>query len=667
MTNAPERARRKVWSALSKLVPATRGVLGQHRGGVVFLVDLTTIVVSLVAAFLLRFEFKVPVTERTLLFQGLGIALTSKLLVFRALGLERRSWRFASLSDLAGITRANVIGSVVFTMLTGVLVGRAFPRSIYLLDLLLCFLATAGTRFLVRFLWESSSTRATGSPSKRVLIYGAGTAGVMLRKHLRASSVADAEVVGFLDDDPHKRGATFDDASVLGTGEEATEIVSRHRIDEIWVALPSAGKQQKERIRRVCRSANVAQRTIPDLAEVLTRLGGSETAWEAFPRRLMDREPVTFENPTVKEYVEGQSIMVTGAGGSIGAELCRQLAEYRPRRLVAFERSERDLFYIERALKDAFPETEIVPELGDVVEMESTRESIRRHDVTTILHAAAYKHVPMMESQVLQAIRNNVLGCLNLVTLAREQAVGRFVLISSDKAVNPTSVMGATKRLSELIVSSASANSTICLAVRFGNVLGSSASVLPLFQEQIAAGGPVTVTHPEMLRYFLTSREAVQLVIHAAAMGKGGEIFVLDMGNPVKIVELAERLIRASGMKPYEDIPIVFTGCRAGEKVREELVSGVERLEKTEHDNIRVVRGPRKQPEEIQQCMSQLTSLVERHDASGAMAKLQEMVPEYSPSVFARQHASEQSRQHPAAVRSTEEGGSNDERSRSVQ
>ena len=550
-------------------------------------------------------------------------------------------------------------------MLTSGLVGRTFPRSIYLLDLLLCFLATAGTRFLVRFLWES--TRAKGSRSKRVLIYGAGTAGVMLRKQLRTSLVADAEVVGFLDDDPHKRGATLDDTSVLGAGDEATEIVSRHRIDEIWVALPSAGEQQKERIRHICRSANVAQRTIPNLAEMLTRLDGSGRAWEAFPQRLIDREPVSLENAAVREYVEGQSVMVTGAGGSIGAELCRQLASYRPRRLVAFERSERDLFHIERALKDAFPKTEIVPELGDVVQTASTRESIRRHEVTTILHAAAYKHVPMIESQVLQAVRNNVLGCLNLVTLAQEQAVGRFVLISSDKAVNPTSVMGATKRLSELIVSSTSAGSPICLAVRFGNVLGSSSSVLPLFQEQIAAGGPVTVTHAEMLRYFLTSREAVQLVIHAAAMGKGGEIFVLDMGRPVKIVELAERLIRLSGMKPYEDIPIVFTGRRAGEKVREELVSGVERLEKTEHDNIRVVRGARKRPEEIQQWMSELTSLVERHDAAGTMAKLQEMLPEYSPSVLARQHASGQSRRDPSAATSAEEGDSTGERSRSVE
>lgn len=667
MTNATEPPSRKRWSAIWKFISATSDVAGRHQGGIVFLVDLTTIVVSLVAAFLLRFEFEIPAAERTLLFQSLGIALASKLVVFRLLGLERRSWRFASLSDLAGITRANLIGSAAFTMLTGVLVGRAFPRSIYLLDLLLCFLAIAGTRYLVRFLWETLSTRSAESRSKRVLIYGAGTAGVMLRKHMRASSVTDAEVVGFLDDDPHKRGAQLDDTSVLGTGEEATEIVSQHRIDEIWVALPLAGERQKDRIRRVCRSANVVQRTIPDLAEILTRLSGSETSWEAFPQHLINREPVSLDNPTVKEFVEGQSVMVTGAGGSIGAELCRQLAEYGPARLIVFERSERDLFYIERALKEAFPETEIVAELGDIVETKSTRESIRRHEVTTILHAAAYKHVPMMESRVLQAIRNNVLGCLNLVTLAREQAVGRFVLISSDKAVNPTSVMGATKRLSELIVSAVSDNSTICLAVRFGNVLGSSSSVLPIFQEQIAAGGPVTVTDPEMLRYFLTSREAVQLVLHAAAMGRGGEIFVLDMGNPVKIVKLAERLIRLSGMKPYEDIPIVFTGCRSGEKVREELVSGVERLEKTEHDNIRVVRGPRERPEEIQQRMAQLTSLVEGLDASGAMAKLQEMVPEYSPSVFARQHASDQSRQHPAAVRSTKEGGSNGERSRSVQ
>ncbi len=631
------------WSGLLRKLQAVDGPLVRHRALVVFLADLLIMVFSLVIAFLLRFEFEVSERQQVLLLQGMGCVLVSKLAVFRILGLERTSWRFASLSDLAWLARANLAGSVVFTILTRILVGQAFPRSIYLLDLLLCFLGTAGTRFLVRFFWESLSS-SSGPGSQRILIYGAGAAGMMLLRQLRASSDLNVLVAGFLDDDPYKRDATLHGVKVLGGGSEAAQIAAQYRINGIWVAIPSAGEQQQERIERICQSAKVAFRKIPSLAELITSSGATANNHEFFTEELIDRKPVKLDEERIQAFIAGWSVMVTGAGGSIGSELCRRLALYQPERLIALERSEGDLFRIERELKERFPQTNIIAELCDVNDS-WVREVIRRHEVNTILHAAAYKHVPMMEKQILQATKNNALGTFNLVDMAGEEGVAHFVLISSDKAVNPTSVMGATKRLSELIVSSMTDERTKCVSVRFGNVLGSSWSVLPLFQAQLAAGGPLTVTDPEMVRYFLTAQEAVQLVMQAATMGRGGETFVLDMGTPVKILHLAEKLIRLSGMEPYKDIPIVFTKAGPGEKLREELASVRETLAKTEHEKIRVVRGNRQHPQRFRRWMSEIRSLVDDQDEAGILLKLQEIIPEYQPSEFAQELAFERSGQ----------------------
>ena len=448
-------------------------------------------------------------------------------------------------------------------------------------------------------------------------------------------------IIGFLDDDERKRHATMLGIPVLGRGREAARVVNlfkNHdpRVDEIVIAMPSAtGRQMSEALAN-CRGTGVPCKTIPSLGELLSGKARVSQIREISIENLLGRAPVQLEQGRIRASIEGLTVMVTGAAGSIGSELCRQVVQFNPKCLVALDQAESDLFKIEMELTAAAPSVRVCPVIGDVRNFERIEEVVRQYEVTSIYHAAAYKHVPMMENNLIEAVENNILGLCNMVEAARRHGVRSFVMISSDKAVNPTNIMGLTKRVAELVVSSMpqsnAEDTTRFVSVRFGNVLGSNGSVVPIFQAQIAGGGPVTVTHPDMRRYFMTIPEAVQLVLQASIMGKGSEIFVLDMGEPVRILDLARNMIRLSGHEPDLDIPIRFVGLRPGEKLFEELSTASDQVQPTCHEKIMIFCGDCLRHDAMKRWIAKLRTLLVQRDDVVILQHIHEIVPEYQPS-----------------------------------
>jgi FlaA1/EpsC-like NDP-sugar epimerase len=597
-------------------------------------------VASVTGAFLLRFEYTIPASQFGYLWKGICLAVLSRSVVFRIGGIDRGGWRYSSLPDVYKMLLATAAGTALWGALALALLGPGFPRSIYGMDFVLCFVATAGSRFLVRSYYESHGILRAKRDRKRALIYGAGAAGYTLLREVRANPSLEYHVVGFLDDDPHKRGQTLLGVPILGSGRSVPVIVERYRrrgspIDEIVIAMPSASGRSMNEALSNCRSTGVPCKTIPGVGELLSGRVLTSQIRDVSLEDLLGRESIRLDETLIRTSLEGRSVMVTGGGGSIGSELCRQVAAFQPSRLVIFERAESDLYRIHLELNEKFPNLEIVQQIGDIRELPSVERAIERHGVQSIFHAAAYKHVPMMEAHLLEAVKNNVLGTHNVVRAAYTHGVSDFLMISSDKAVNPTNIMGMTKRVAELIVSSlptpAEGSNTKCVSVRFGNVLGSNGSVVPLFRQQIAAGGPVTVTHPDMRRYFMTIREAVLLVLQASTMGKGSEIFVLDMGEPVAIVSLARNMIRLSGHEPDVDIEIRFTGLRPGEKLFEELTLEGESHMPTYHQKIKIFHGARKDTAPMEEWIGELERLAAKGAEAQIVSHLRSLVPEYHP------------------------------------
>jgi FlaA1/EpsC-like NDP-sugar epimerase len=440
-------------------------------------------------------------------------------------------------------------------------------------------------------------------------------------------------VVGFLDDDEKKIGMRIHRKKILATGEELPDVVASHRVEEVLVAIPSISANQMTRILEKSRLAGIACRTVPALSEILKGQALSQQIRDVAVEDLLDRAPIRLEQPAIQSALGDAVILVTGAGGSIGSELCRQIARFQPRTIVALEIAETPLFEIDAEIRQIHPDITFHCVVGNIRNPERLDEVMRRFKPSVVFHAAAYKHVPMMESHLFEAVENNVIGTLNVAMAAAEYNVAEFVMISSDKAVHPTSVMGVTKRVAELIVKSLQEGRTKFVSVRFGNVLGSNGSVIPVFKRQIAAGGPVTVTHPGMQRYFMTIPEAAQLVLQAATMGKGGEIFVLDMGTPVPILDLARKLILLSGLQPGRDIEIVFTGMRPGEKLAEELSSYQENTCPTHHEKIKVFAGPSIDQDLLQSRIDAMREACELRDATRLLLIIKELVTEYNPSL----------------------------------
>jgi FlaA1/EpsC-like NDP-sugar epimerase len=636
--------RRLVAAGLASLAPRElQRFFMAHRLAFIRLWQTLVIGSSLVAAYLLRFDLVIPDTENQRLRYSLAIALVAKTAIFYLFGIERGWWRFAGIADLARIAVANAVGSLVFTVATRILIGPQFPRSVYVIDFLLCFVVSAGARFSIRLYNEVVVREASSSKdlSKGLLIYGAGAAGLNLVREIRSNPHLKYRIVGFLDDDAHKRNTSLLGVPVLGCGRDAARIVDRYRIqstsvDEIVIAMPSASGRQISEALANCRATGVACKTIPSVGEMLAGKVRLSQIREVSVEDLLGRAPVHLEHDRIRDSVAGLSVMVTGAAGSIGSELCRQLVRFQPKCLVALDQAESDLFKLEMELVGSSGSVEICPVMGDVRNYERIEEVIRQYGINSIYHAAAYKHVPMMENNLVEAVNNNVIGVYNVVQAASHNGVRSFVMISSDKAVNPTNVMGLTKRVAELVVSSRPIfhhiSATRFVSVRFGNVLGSNGSVVPIFRAQIASGGPVTITHPDMRRYFMTIPEAVQLVLQASTMGKGSEVFVLDMGEPVRILDLARNMIRLSGHEPDVDIPIRFVGLRPGEKLFEELSTASDQVRPTCHEKIMIFCGPNLQYVAMQHWITELQELLAQRNDMGVLMHMMQIVPEYQPS-----------------------------------
>jgi FlaA1/EpsC-like NDP-sugar epimerase len=600
------------------------------RSAVLWGRELCLIVVSGICAFAIQFGFSIPVSEHGRVSLALGTWACAKVASFLVCGIHRISWRFIALHDFPRLFTANLIGSALGAAIFAVLSHATLAPSIVALDFGICFGLTTGIPLGSRYLTETTARKARGN-GRRALIYGAGIAGNTLLREIQGDPNASYYICGFLDDDPRKMNSQIYGVRVLGAGANIGDIVRKHRAEEVLVTTPSATQAEMARIWGYCHDAGVTVKTVPRITDILEQPLLAQMR-NVQVEDLLGRDPVQLDAESIRRKVQGKCVLVTGAGGSIGSELCRQLGRFGARSIIGFELSENNLYHLEQELIERHPGIAFVPAIGSICDRSRFREVLQTYKPTIIFHAAAFKHVPMMESHLIEAVRNNILGTYTVALEAAEHTVSDFIMISSDKAVRPTSVMGVTKRVAELFIRAIDHTQTRFVSVRFGNVLGSNGSVVPTFKRQIAQGGPVTVTHPEMRRYFMTIPEAVQLVLEASAMGSGGEIFVLDMGEPVKIVDLAQKLIVMSGLRPGVDVQIQFTGLRPGEKLFEELSASGEEVVPTHNPKITIFAGPTMPFKTMEDSIAEVERLCSVRDFPALLLLLRDLVPEYNPS-----------------------------------
>jgi len=610
----------------------TRG----KRIALFLLMDVVALLASLYGAFWLRFDGQIPLSYVRQLPWLLGLVLALKLPVFQFQGFYRMSWSYIGLSELIrvlkGVAYSSLLVGTCFFVLRELTLFSTFPRSVLLMDGALTLMLVGGGRLLKRIYLQWQHKPAQGS---RTLIVGAGSAGEQLARNMLKESRPDHWLIGFVDDDQAKRGLFIHGLPVLGHTQSLASLIKRHEIQAIFIAMPSAPGSAVRSAVQQARQAGVKQiKVLPPLSQLFAGTVDTEQLREVNLEDLLGRSPVTIDTPMVESYLRGKRVLVTGAAGSIGSELCRQVARFEPQALWMLDQDETGLFYLERQLKERFHLLNCAPLVANVQESDVIAHLAQQHLPDVVFHAAAYKHVDLMERQPEAAIRNNVLGTLSVARAAQLASVSQFVLISTDKAVNPRSIMGASKRLAESVVLALDRHQgkTRFVAVRFGNVLGSRGSVVPLFEAQIKKRGPVTVTHPQMERYFMVTSEAVLLVLQAGAMGQGGEVFVLDMGEPVRILDLARELIELHGLEPDRDIPIVFTQPVPGEKLSEELLTAEEGTQATHHQ--RIFRATLKTSIADDRLWEEL-SRFDRHPAGRSFEQLsqwlQGLVPEYKP------------------------------------
>jgi FlaA1/EpsC-like NDP-sugar epimerase len=584
------------------------------------------------------------------------LCIVIKVLVFGFFKQYRGWWRYVSVSDLVGILRASVVSTLIIVPLwfgllsLGGLMGQPpspqkpqqttpilqtlqdiseVPQGVFMADLFGTFLLLGGLRMVTRLYYEEFRTIEAGR-LKRFLIVGAGNAGEALLREIHRMPIVQYEVVGFIDDDPTKQGIDIHGIPVLGAVEQLPKICADRNIEEIAIAMPSATHQQLRRVIQVCEGTKIRFRTVPSITDIAAGKYRVSQIRDVDINDLLGREAVQLDLDLIERFAKDKIILVTGAGGSIGSEMCRQLCNFNPKLLLLVEQAENPLFYIEQELRQKFPAVSMKTLICDITDRTRVRGIFEKYKPQVVIHAAAHKHVPLMELNPGEAVKNNVIGTQNVADAADQFGTTSLVMISTDKAVNPTSIMGSSKRIAEMYIQDLSRTSkTHFVTVRFGNVLGSDGSVVPIFKKQIAQGGPVTITHPEMKRYFMTIPEASQLVLQAASMGKGGEIFVLDMGEPVKIVDLARELITLSGFRPGEDIEMVFTGPRPGEKLFEELSIEGEDMLRTSHPKILIWKNIPMDREKLRTSINELTTIAGTQSYSRIVEKIKELVPEY--------------------------------------
>ena len=602
-------------------------------------VDFILIPIALIGAFLLRFDFMIPSEVFALLKHYIPILLFTKLTSFAAFGLYRGMWRYTSISDLINIIKASAMGTLLAIAVFALLHGLAgFPKTVLFIDFTLCTILLCLSRASVRIYFSNSNrtdkssfmTSATKS-RKKIIFIGAGNSTEKIIREIRDNSDMKYIVVGIVDDDKLKIGATIHGIPILGRINTLSNI--EIPFDEIVICIPTATNEEMRRIVAICKSTEKPYRTVPTFSELIDGKVSMKSVREVSMVDLLGRKEIVLDRYAISSYLYGKKVLVTGAGGSIGSELVRNCLTFDPDLLILLDQSEHNLFNIERECRESSHPVSFQPILGDIRDQTFLERVFSSFRPDVVFHAAAYKHVPMQEEHPWEAILTNIQGTLNLINVSEDYNVNRFVLVSTDKAVNPTNIMGATKRVAEKLIQSKSVDSKVkYMAVRFGNVIGSSGSVIPTFQKQIRNGGPITLTDPAMERYFMSISEAAQLILQTGAMGTGGEIYVLDMGKPVNIKDIAYELIRLSGLEPEKDISIEYIGSRPGEKMFEELKTKEENIVETNHEKIMMMKnGKGYNWDHILEEVSKIVNTVKSYNTSEIITSLQNFIPEYSP------------------------------------
>ncbi len=609
--------------------------------------DVLLFTIALYLSYFFRFDFNFANINFEQIGDLLFWILPLKVFIFFTIGLYRGMWRYTSVKDFWLLIQACFIATVLIMVII-LTISRfsGYSRSIFFIDGIFTFVLTGGVRMAIRSFFAMFGNQAMNvsssllSKTTRVLIVGAGDAGEKILREINDNYKLNYEVVGLIDDDEQKQGRTIHGVRVLGPVDRLPKILKRETIHQILIAVPSASGDRIRRIVETCQQCNLDYKILPGIGDLIDGRVSVKLLRDISYEDLLGRSPVQLNVRDIRNYLDDKTILITGCGGSIGSELCRQVVKYQPHRLILLDSSESNLFNIQMEIinEHFFRYCEAI--LGHVQDEALMNNIFEKHKPEVVFHAAAYKHVPMMEKNPWQAVLNNIMGSRVAMEMAIKHHVERFVLVSTDKAVRPTNVMGASKRVTDLIMQCQQGNGTRFMAVRFGNVIGSSGSVIPLFRRQIEQGGPVTVTHPEINRFFMTIPEAAQMILQAGTMGEGGEIFILRMGTPIKIAEMARDLIRLSGKEPDVDIKIVFTGLREGEKLYEELITVGEDIMPTSHKKVMVLQSNgfingAKNSEEAKKYLynklDQLAGLAAQHDARGIKVKLKEIVPEYTP------------------------------------
>lgn len=613
-------------------------IIQTFRNRYVIAIDLLITVATILGSYLLRLEWgSLFLLYLPSAYFMIGTALIVKPLVYSFFGLYRRLWVYASLNELKliliAVTAASALVAAAMSALFYLGAFTGFPRSALVIDWVLSILCIGGFRVAIRVLAEATrinnnAVKRRGGKKKAIII-GAGDAGALIVREMQKNPQLNLEPIGFLDDNPDKQRKQLYNLPILGAVSDLPRVLDSHTVDEVIIAIPSAPGRVVRLVADVCRLKGIPFRTMPGLYELLGGKVNISRLREVEISDLLRRQPTRMNDEKIGEVITGKTVLVTGAGGSIGRELCRQIARWEPGVLIMLGHGENSVFEAYLELHGSFPTLAISPVIADVKDKDRLKQVFAEFHPQVVFHAAAHKHVPLMESNVEEAISNNIGGTKALVDVCLANNIERLVMISTDKAIRPVNVMGATKRMAEMIVLDAAAKSGKPYeVVRFGNVLGSRGSVVPLFKRQIALGGPVTITHPDMKRYFMTIPEAVYLVLQAASLGQGGDAFLLNMGEQVRILDLAEDLIRLSGLEPGKDIEIVFTGVRPGEKLSEDLWEQGKQFQPTSHPEIYRLEGQEGlQGAELQKAVKEILGLAEKGDRQALLAKLEESIP----------------------------------------
>jgi FlaA1/EpsC-like NDP-sugar epimerase len=602
----------------------------RSRRVIIITIHLVLVIFAYIFAFYLRLDFKIESSYWQVILNTLPILIPIKMVIFGYFGLYSGLWRYASVDDIWRIIKAHFLATLCFVAaIVFIHSFSGFPRSIFVFDCILSFCLVAGIRFFTR-LFRETFRPVLGIKRKRAIIIGAGEAGVMVLREVRNNPKANIEIIGFIDDDPNKNNLRVQGVGILGTRDDIVSVVEKYGIDEVIIAIPSAKGEVIRSIISHCQMPSVRIRIVPGLQKILN--GDLEVKpREVKPEDLLGRETVNINEKEIKSYLSGKVVLITGAGGSIGSSLCRQIVNFNPKEILLFDHNENDVYYLGIEFLTKYPQINFKTIIGDIKDVGLLKSVFSLYKPQVVFHAAAHKHVPLMEENPIAAVKNNVLGSRNMIYAAHHYKVERFVLISTDKAVNPINIMGLSKRLAEMFLQAKSKRSkTKFMAVRFGNVLGSDGSVVPLFKKQIEAGGPITITHPDTTRYFMSIREAVLLVLQAGAIGNGGEIFILDMGEQIKIIDLARDLVALSGLELGKDILVEYVGLRPGEKIREELLLDKEKDRVTKHDKIYISPADDLDLVSLRKQMKEIERYVNLADKEKVVKKLKSIISKIS-------------------------------------